>query len=263
MSATSLLHGCLLSLLGAAWMAGLAELRRAGLAPEWCRKLLHMGCGSLALSLPWMFASVQAVLFLSACVVLMLGGVRYLPSWNRKLGGVLDGVGRGHRGGLYFAAAIGLVFAAAAGDRLLFCLPIAVLTFADAAAALVGRRMGTHRFRAAGGWKTLEGSGAFFTVTLVCAVGCLGAWDGGSPSQALPLAALLSLLLTFVEASAGRGTDNLLIPVVCHLALRYYLGRPAAMVAVHLGATAVAGGWMVWSAWRGRVDIPTEPWRAT
>ena len=203
MSSTCIPYGYLLPALAASWMAGLAALRRAGLAPEWCRKLLHMGCGSLALTLPWGVDSAPAVLALCAFATLMLAGVKCLPSWNRKLGGVMDGVGRGHRGGFYFAAAIGLVFAAAGDNRLLFCLPVAVLTFADAAAALAGRRWGSHRYPAGGAARRWRARPPFSSWRSSARSRAGRAFDAGGPALTLPVAVLVSLLLTFVEAVCG------------------------------------------------------------
>ena len=261
MSTITLSCGYLLP--AAAGMAVLTALQRAGLAPEWSRKLLHVGCGLLALSLPWLCGRGPTVLALCSVAALMLVAVRFIPAWNRKLGGALDGVGRGHRGAFYFVAAIGLVFAGAGGDRLLFCLPIAVLTFADAAAALVGRRLGVHRFRTGSGWKSLEGSCAFFAVGLAAAFGCLSAFDGGDPARHLPLALLLALLLTFVEAAAGKGLDNLLIPVVGQLALRAYLGFAAADLIAHLCAAAASGILVAQQVRRHLPSVDSEPWRTT
>ena len=64
----------------------------------------------------------------------------------------------------------------------------------------------------------------------------------------LPVAVLVSLLLTFVEAVAGKGTDNLLIPVVGHVALRAYLGCAPTVAAAHLIAAAAAGIWALRTA---------------
>jgi hypothetical protein len=64
----------------------------------------------------------------------------------------------------------------------------------------------------------------------------------------LPVAVLLPLLLTFVEAAAGKGADNLLIPVVGHLALRAYLGCAPTVAAAHLIAAAAAGIWALRTA---------------
>ncbi len=243
MSTTALLWGCLLPVSAGAWMAFLSGLQRAGLAPEWCRKLLHVGCGLLALSLPWVFNDSAAALAFVGFAGVMLAGIWWLPAWNRRLGGVFDGVGRGHRGGFYFSAAIAIVYTAAGGDRLLYCLPIAVLTFADAAAALVGQTVGIHRFQARAGGKTIEGSAAFFAVAVACAAACLGVLDGRAPAGVLPLSMLVALLLTFVEACAGRGTDNLLIPAAGHLLLRVYLGCPPVVIAMHLMVASTAAAW--------------------
>lgn len=255
MSTTALLLGCLLPVTAGAWMAFLSGLQRAGLAPEWCRKLLHVGCGLLALALPWVFNDSAAALAFVGFAGVMLAGVRWLPAWNRRLGRVFDGVGRGHRGGFYFTAAIGIVYTAAGGDRLLYCLPVAVLAFADAAAALVGQTVGIHRFHARGGCKTIEGSAAFFTVAVACAVACLSVLGGRAPADVLSLSVLVALLLTLVEACAGRGTDNLLIPLAGHLLLRLYLGCAPGVTTLHLVVAATAGAWALRAALRQSAPV--------
>ena len=196
------------------------------LAPEWCRKLLRMGCGTLALTLPWGVDSVPAVLALSGFAALMLAGVKCLPSWNRRLGGVIDGVGRGHRGGFYFAGAVGLVFAAAGGDRLRFCLPVAVLTFADAAAALVGRRWGRHRFPAGGAARRWRARPTFFVVALVVHARVP---VGRSMREVRPDAAPRRPGVAAADLRGGglRARDRQPAhPGVGRLALRAYLGCP-------------------------------------
>jgi hypothetical protein len=66
---------------------------------------------------------------------------------------------------------------------------------------------------------------------------------------------LLSLLLTFVEACAGKGTDNLLIPVLGHLALRIYLESPTAVITAHLAAATGAGLWVLRAALQGLGEV--------
>ncbi|MGE5257767.1 MAG: hypothetical protein ACM3KE_13905 [Hyphomicrobiales bacterium] len=229
-------------MLAAAWMLGLAGLqKRLALHPEWCRKLLHMGSGLLALGLPGWFQSAVPVMVLSAASLLGLLALKRIPAWRGGIGRVVDGVDRDSHGDLYFVTATGLLFLFSGGDRLLFSVPMVILTFADSAAALVGQRFGRHRFAADGGAKSLEGSAAFFVTGISGAYVGLRALGDTDPAATALLALLLGLLLTLVEAGAGRGIDNLLIPLTGCLLLRALLGSPVALLMLHL-FTAVSAG---------------------
>jgi len=235
MTPTSALSILLMLVLAAAWMIGLAGLRkRLLLNPEWSRKLLHTGGGLMALGLPWLFQSAGPVLILCAASLLGLLAVKRIPMLRHRLGGVVDGVDRESHGDLYFVSATGLLFLIAGGDALLFSVPMAILTFADSAAALVGQRCGRHRFQAGGGAKTVEGSAAFFITAFFSAQVGLQVLADRGPAATLLLALWLALLLTLVEAAAGRGTDNFFIPITGCLLLRVDLGCPASLLMLHL-----------------------------
>jgi phytol kinase len=114
-----------------------------------------------------------------------------------------------------------------------------ILTFADSAAALVGQRYGRHRFRVGGGTKTVEGSTAFFCMAFFSAQVGLQVFADREPIATLLIALLIALLLSLVEAAAGRGTDNFFIPITGCLLLRVYLGCPASLLMLHV-MTAVS-----------------------
>jgi phytol kinase len=165
--------------------------------------------------------------------------VKRIPALRRRVGGVVDGVDRRSPGDLYFVAATGLLFLVAGGDPLFFSVPMAVLTFADSAAALVGRHCGRHRFLAGGGTKTLEGSTAFFITAFFSAQVGLQVFADRDPIATVLLALLLAWLLALVEAAAGRGADNFFIPIMGCLLLRVYLDCPATLLMIHF-MTAVS-----------------------
>ncbi len=240
MTPNSFISILMLLILAAAWMLGLAGLqKRLALHPEWFRKLLHMGSGLMALGLPWLFQNAVPVLILSAASLLGLLALKHIPALRRGVGGVVGGVDRDSHGDLYFVSATGLLFLVSGGDPLLFSVPMVILTFADSAAALVGQRYGRHRFHANGGTKTIEGSAAFFITAIVGAYVGLRALAETGPAATLLLALLLGLLLTLVEASAGRGIDNFLIPLTGCLLLRVFRGGPASLLMLHV-ITAVS-----------------------
>lgn len=212
--------------------------QRRGPHPEVVRKLLHIGMGLVACSFPWLFAGPAPVLGLAAASVVAMGAVRQVPGLRKRVGGVLHGVGRQSYGELCFPLGVALVFVLAKGDALRFVLPVLLLTLADPAAALVGQRLGRLRFRTPDGWKSGEGSAAFFSVAFGLTYGGLRL-AGTAGTEGLLLALLLAVLLTLIEALAWRGLDNLFIPLAGYVLLAAH--QP-------MGAGPLAGLLVLWSS---------------
>jgi len=233
-------------------MLGLEAYRRSRSPdPELVRKCLHLGMGLLTLSFPWLFASPWPVVLLAALFTAWLAILRTFRSLQRLRGGVIDGVNRKSLGEIYFPLAVGLVYLLSAGDPLTFCIPMLILSLADAAAALVGERYGTLRYPTAGQRKSLEGSMAFFTVAFLSAhIPLLLFTDAGRPANLL-ISMTLALLLTLVEAMAPGGLDNLGIPLVALLLLRSLLGLDVAALVVRLGVAVLLATLVALLACRG------------
>lgn len=202
--------------------------------PEWVRKLMHVGGGLIACSLPALFETAAPVLFLCAATFLGLLALRYLSALKRGIGSVICCVDRRSSGDLCFPVAVAILFLVARDNSILYFVPLLILTFADPAAALVGTRYGFTRLGWSQGAKSLEGSVAFFFVAFFSAHFPLFLMDDAAGAEALLAAALLSLLLTVVEAAARDGLDNLLIPVCGLFLLRVFLAMSAGQLALCL-----------------------------
>lgn len=204
-----------------ALIAGVRILQNSrGTDPEVLRKLLHVGMGLVSLSLPWLFGTPRPVLLLAGLFAAGLLAGRCSECWRRVTGGVLCGITRPSVGDLCFPAGVALVFALAAGHMSHFCIPVLTLTFADAAAAVVGTRFGAHQFGGPGRRKTLEGSAAFCLVAFLCAYVPLLLRPEGGWAWTFLLSISLAVLLTLVEAVSGSGLDNLTVPFAALLLLR-------------------------------------------
>lgn len=221
-----------------ALMTGLLVLQRyCKPHPELMRKLVHLGMGLAALSLPWLFANAWPVLVLTSVFVLLLLGLRVLPTLRIHLGSLIHGVDRKSLGDIYFALGVGGLFLLSSGDPVLFCIPMLILTFADAAAGVIGLYYGRLRYIVVSGEKSIEGSLAFFLTAFLSALAALLLFTEIGRAETLLIASALGVFLTLVEAVADNGLDNLLIPLAATLLLRAYSGMDLIALAVHLGTT--------------------------
>ena len=138
------------------------------LQPEVLRKGLHVTMGLTTLSFPWLFDSGwPVILVVLACTAAFIALHARLPLL-RRLGEALSHVKRVSVGEFCFVAATGIMFFLAADDPVLYCIPLLLLTLADAAAALVGTAYGRHRYATMWDYKSVEGSAAFFAVGFLC-----------------------------------------------------------------------------------------------
>lgn len=215
--------------------------------PELVRKLLHVGMGLLTLSFPWLFEALWPVWLLAAIAVMHLIAVRRVPLLQRRLGGVVDGVARQSWGELYFPLSIAVVWGLSGGDPLLFCIPILVLTLADAVSALIGVHYGQRRYAVANETKSAEGSLAFFTLAFFSVHVPLLLFTDVGRAEVLLIALTLGLLVMLLEAIAWQGLDNLFIPVGSFILLRNFIRLDADALMVQLGVVVtlvITGLWL-------------------
>lgn len=233
----------------AALLGGLAWLGvRLGWSPEPRRKAAHIALGLVCAAFPWIFNSPAPVWLLAGFSIAGLGLLRLRGLRSGALGSALHGVERRTWGELCFPLAVALVFHASAGHWELHSLPVLVLTLADAAGALVGRRIGRHALRMDGAHKSLEGSLAVFVVAGLCVAPPLALCAGWTWPLALAAALLVAGLAALIEGVAFEGLDNLFMPLLAYAVLARsetwelsgLLGR-AAFLVLTLGGVALLG----------------------
>ncbi len=233
------LAGILLTLLLLGLMLGCLKAYHVRFAPhpELLRKLVHIGMGLVTLSFPWLFDRPWPVMVLAVAAVALLIAVKAPGPLREVLGGVVDSVERPSHGDVYFPVAVALLFWLAGGDRLLFCIPILMLTLGDSIAALVGIRYGRLLFTTGRGRKSFEGSLACFIVTLMVTLVPLLRFSYIGWVQVLLIALIVALLATLLEAIAWDGLDNLFVPLGGFLLLKTHLQMSAPTLSVHLLVT--------------------------
>ena len=203
--------------------------RRTGQPPpELTRKAVHVGMGLIALTLPWLFDRDWPVLVLCGGLGLAFLGLKRFAR-RSSLGAAMHDVPRSSRGDLYFAVSVAVLWLLAAGDRLLYVVPVLVLTLGDAVAALVGVRYGQIRFDGRATGKSVEGSAALFVVTFLSVHLPLTMAERVAPVDGILIAATMSVMVVLVEAAAWRGLDNVFVPVGAFLLLRAWIPDDAAL----------------------------------
>jgi len=214
-------------------LVGLRRLQqRTNLHPEIVRKGLHVGMGLLTLSFPWLFDAAWPVLTLGVISIVSLVMLRIVRVLKESVGTVVASVDRVSLGDLYFPLAVVILFLLYLREDnprpelrlVLYLVPVLLLTVADASAALVGLRYGHWRYATADGFKSAEGSGAFFMCAFFSVhVPVLLMTETGR-AETLLIALLLAWLAMMFEAIAWAGLDNLALPLVSFLLLKIYLG---------------------------------------
>jgi phytol kinase len=217
-----------LALASVAVLLGLMALVRRladgyGMGPEVQRKMVHVGTGLYALSLPWLFPDRWPVYMLIALTLVVMLILR-LP--GSRLGTTLHSVERQSYGDLLLAISVGLCLFLAGDDLHLYVLPIAVLTLADAAAALTGSTYGRTFFRIEAGEKSVEGSAVFFVLTLLISIICLMLMTEFEPINIIVISLMVAGFGTLVEAASWRGFDNLFLPLGLLIFLWVHAANP-------------------------------------
>ncbi|MEP7117943.1 MAG: hypothetical protein ABI880_10195 [Acidobacteriota bacterium] len=193
--------------------------RRSQPAPELTRKAVHIGMGAIGSALPWLFDATWPVLVLCAGMAASFLALKLLAR-RSELGVAMHDIGRDSRGDLYFALSVAVLWLLAAGDRLLYMVPMLVLTLGDAMAALVGKRYGRRYFDDQRTGKTLEGSMALFVVAFASVQLPLMLAARVAALDGLLMASTMALLVTLLEAMAWHGLDNVLVPIGAYLLFR-------------------------------------------
>jgi phytol kinase len=193
------------------------------ISPELSRKAVHIGMGFICLSFPWTFREAWPVMLLAFLSVIGLTAARFAPRLQKEVGGVLGGVGRESLGEFYFPIAVATVFLLAKGDALLYVIPILTLTVADSVGALVGVRYGSARYQTDEGFKSMEGSLAFFVAAFLSTHIPLLLFTQVGRAETLLISLTAGFLVMLFEAIAWRGRDNLIIPIGMFFLLQLFI----------------------------------------
>ena len=191
-------------------------VHKIGCAAIITRKFVHIGAGIVSCFIPVLVSQHTAVAI--GCIF------SFFLFWTKRKG-ILDSIHRIENndvGAILFP--LGLIPCALIfwNDNLIFASSALILGFSDGCACIFGRLYGNRGYNVTG-YKTLEGSLAFFIVTALI---FLAAVFFSHETMTLTKAFFIilgSIAVTVVEGIIGRGWDNLFIPISAGLVARLIL----------------------------------------
>ena len=216
-------------------LMGIAKVLSSGLNAEWSRKIIHVGMGCVSLGFPFVFENRLTVLYLGMMIIPILVLLRFNKKLRKNLGFALLGVNRKSVGELYFVVAIVVIFLLHQAPYE-YLISIAVLTFADSIAALVGISYGRFRISNADeDAKSSEGSIMFFIVAYFCALIPLQLMSEVGRAEVLTVSFLIGVLAALIEMVSVNGNDNLLLPILTFAFLRHNIYQPLPVIFLSMG----------------------------
>jgi phytol kinase len=203
-------------------MIGVAEgLRKwRGYSVEFTRKFIHIAVGM------WAFGTVLLFERRAFAIIppLAFVAINALSYWQGTFKAMETGE-KGQLGTVYFPLSFAALIWVLWGRPHLVVASLMPMTWGDALAAVLGRRIGQHRYTVARSTRSLEGSVVMFlaswAATLVALV--LLAPEPLGPAAAVGAAAATALAAAAVEAASPWGIDNLTVPAVSALVLVWLL----------------------------------------
>ncbi len=238
----------LLLLLGGLGAVKFVEARRS-LKPEEARKAAHVYVGCVTLFLPLWFDERWPVIVIGVFALSLMVFVRYVSQLKKSVGSILHAVQRDSFGELYFPVAVVLLFVLSHEQPVFYVIPLLILTFADASAALVGVAYGKHNMASGEeDRKSIEGGVTFLLIAFLCTLLPLLIASNIDPLNMILIALIISVLVTIVESVAYKGSDNLLIPLLTYAFLITHFNEPLQwLLAQLLVVVAIALFLYIWN----------------
>ena len=227
-----LLIGCYLYVFFAIVISGKIA-NSASVSAKASRKVLHMMIGILPLFIPFFTYNVFPLnfpFFVAAPFILVtLFATPYVPSKPiyekmKRLGNITEG---GHKLGLVFYAlaysTLALFFST---KPLVVAAGAFPMAFGDATAALIGEKVGSHKFNTFSN-KSLEGSVGMFLISFLCISVSLfyfQLFDQIEIFTAILAALVTTIIAVLAEILSPLGFDNLTVPILSAISFWILIG---------------------------------------
>lgn len=182
--------------------------RRVHVASDVTRKIFLMGTGAWALVAVRVFEDKGSAVLVYAALAVLL----YLSFRFELFAGIEDS--GPSLGTVFLALAAASLLALFWGGRIeIGVAAVVAAVFGDAAAALVGRRFGTRKFRSFAHMRSMEGTLAMFLVSGLVMAPILAGSGGLGWHQAVAFSLITATVAASVEAGSAYGVDNLTVPL--------------------------------------------------
>lgn len=187
------------------------------------RKILHIGAGFGGSILPFLFDKKMPGIILSIFFIILLISMRFIKNNKmKKFEGIkiiVEMKTRKTYGDIYLVISIlGLwIFSE---NRIMYLLPLLILMFSDAFAALIGEFYSKYKFDTGFGQKSIEGSIVFFLTTYFLCINFFILFTNIKDEKAILLSFILSVLTMILEIISWNGLDNVFIPFFVYLFLK-------------------------------------------
>jgi dolichol kinase len=192
-----------------------------GYPVEFTRKFIHIGVGMWAYGTVLLFEQ-RALAIIPPLSFVVINAFSY---WRGTFGAMETGES-GQLGTIYFPISFTLLILLLWDRPALLVASLMPMTWGDALAAVIGRRIGRRHYTVAGSTRSLEGSLVFFLASWIATLVPL-VLLGPAPPQATAVvgaAAIAALGATVVEGASPWGIDNLSVPAISALLLALTTG---------------------------------------
>ena len=198
------------------------------------RKMFHTSMGISMLLLPHIFTSTLSVAMLGIIALVIMYFLKNTKLKN-SLGTILYDVDRESLGEIFFILSVFLIFYLSKGDKILYSIPILILTFADSTAALIGKNYGKNNLAQFNeDTKSLEGSFMFFMVAFMTTLVPILLYTNVGREETLIISAIVGFNVALVEMISHSGNDNLLIPLTTFAFVSTHIGYDLQTLRLHL-----------------------------
>jgi phytol kinase len=185
-----------------------------GYSVDFTRKFIHIAVGM------WAYGTVLLFENRTFAVITPLSfvAINAFSYWRGTFKAMETGE-RGNLGTVYFPLSFAALIWVFWGRPHLIVAGLMPMTWGDALAAVVGRRIGRRRYTVLGSTRSVEGSMTMFFAGWVAASVALLLFGPSGPITAVWVAAVTAFGAAVVEAVSPWGIDNLTVPAVSALIL--------------------------------------------
>jgi phytol kinase len=180
---------------------------------ELARKITHV-ISAFAIAASPFFIDMKVLPFLGAIDIIAMIIVSKFNIFPAA-----QSVERKTHGEIWFAVGF-TITSLLTNSKWIFAAAILYLGLADAAAALVGKKFGIHRYKFFGHEKSIEGSLALALTAMAITIWVVWLAPAGL-SHAWPVIFWLPCIAALVEAAIPLGLDNIALPVLVAVVLNF------------------------------------------